>query len=233
MASAEEDAEQRHKDWLFGTLVVVFGAVWFSPDALLVKLASCSGFDIVLHRMTYFMVSTGVMGYSYALWSAGGSNSEALTMSKDAFVAMGWPFPALGVSIVYCPGIIGFVLSLNYTTAANALVLIGTSPLWSAVISTVVLQEPLRRVTLATLVVSVLCVVGIFIFDDRTEAAGAHPDQWIGDVMALCTSVGIATWFVSIRLGQRYNGGGVLPAAAAIQLRPHHRHLPALLRGAV
>jgi len=191
-------------NWLFGTVLVLFGAVWFSPDALLVKLTDCSALDTVLYRMSYFGLSACIGGYCYMLYERSGSHNEAVDGAIEAFVAMGWPFPALGVCAVYCPCIVFFVFALAYTTAANALVLIGLSPLWSAGISWLVLQEPLRRVTLATLLVSVACVVSMFLFDtDKDKVSGAS--SWKGDCMALGTSVGLACYFVGIRLGQRYN----------------------------
>ena len=145
-STSSSDKEVSTK-WVWGTTLVVFGTLWISPDSLLIKLASCSGADTLIWRMSYFGVTISLSGYIVALWHSNWVCTDAIRSVYQAMVAMGWPFPALLVTVVYIPTITFFVLALEQTSAANCLVIVGTSPLRSAIISCAVLKEPLRLVT--------------------------------------------------------------------------------------
>ena len=202
-ATADPTESQSRSEWLLGTAVMVFGVVWLTPDALLIKLAHSSGTCILFYRMLYFFWATIFASLCWALIQTG-SFWAGIHLLWQAFTDMGWPCPALSVCAVYCPTISCFVLALDMTSAANCMVLVGTSPLWSALFSVTVLDESLRWHTGVAILLAVGCVAGMFVFGDSSTD---DDTSWEGDLLALCCAVGLAAYFVAVRRGRDQNHG--------------------------
>jgi len=116
----------------FGTAISLLGVLWLSPDTLLVRLVSEGGATIwAIHfwRMLYFFSFTLV---AYAVTRRG-------TRLDNAFQAAGRVGILAGV--MWGGSSTCFTASLSQTKVANALVILSSTPLWTALLSWVVLKE--------------------------------------------------------------------------------------------
>ena len=104
----------------------------------------------------------------------------------------------LGTGVVYAATLTLFVLSTKLTTAANAIFLQATAPLYLLVLGPLVLSERFRARDLAFLLGVamglVLCVIG------RPLATTTAPDPATGNLLAVVCSI---TWALTL-LGLRY-----------------------------
>jgi drug/metabolite transporter (DMT)-like permease len=87
---------------------------------------------------------------------------------------------------------LGFVVATKLTTAANAIFLVYTAPLYVALLSPWVLHEPIRRGDWLTLLVAVLGL-GCFSVEQLTLAG------WVGNGCALASGVATAWLVVCLR----------------------------------
>ena len=116
------------------------------------------------------------------------------------------------VGVAYAATVILFVLANKQTTAANAIFLQSTAPLYVLLAGLVLLHERVRG---ADVVVMLVLVSGLaMIAFGPQEAVATAPRPWLGDVLALVSGV---TWAATL-LGLRWIGreeGGVDAAAGA------------------
>jgi DME family drug/metabolite transporter len=107
----------------------------------------------------------------------------------------------LGTGIVYAATLTLFVLSTKLTTAANAIFLQSTAPLYLLVLGPLVLSERFRARDLAFLVGVafglVLCVIG------RPIATTTAPDPATGNLLAVVCSIAWAFTLLGLRYLQR------------------------------
>lgn len=108
-----------------------------------------------------------------------------------------------------------FVVANTLTTAANAIFLQSTAPMWVALLSPVLLRERPRRSDLATLV-CIVAGMALFFIAPATSAATA-PEPRLGDLVALASGLSFALLLVGMRwLGRSAGGPGGNEACAAI-----------------
>ena len=117
----------------------------------------------------------------------------------------GWSWRVLLVSVVYATTMVLFVVSNKATTAANAIFLQSTAPLYILVLAPWLLKEHARRsdyFTMAALAVGLaLVVVGL------PPAAATAPNPVLGNVLALMSGVSWALTLMGLRwLGAREDG---------------------------
>ena len=112
----------------------------------------------------------------------------------------------LGTGVVYAATLTLFVLSTKLTTAANAIFLQATAPLYLLVLGPLVLSERFRSRDIGFLVAVAaglaLCVIG------TARPTTTAPDPAMGNLLAVVCSV---TWAGTL-LGLRYLQRGSLPA---------------------
>ena len=141
-------ADKRH---LHGTLIVVGGCLILGPDALLIKLTEeDSGLTTLFWRMLFF--GTTVLLFELGFHNLRACEKGRAILRLDGVKAYGRSFYAMGrysflVTAMYCPLITLFLLANKYTTAANALVIVASSPFFSALLSCIFLHEKLPLYT--------------------------------------------------------------------------------------
>lgn len=165
-----------------GILLVAFGALLFAPDSLMLRLIALDQWPTLFWR--------GLVGGS--------------AISVLLLVVYGRSFPsrvfALGWSgvafiVVFCATSFCFVFAVRETSVANTLFLMSTSPVFSALISWIVLRETLDRRTIRTII---LALFGTAIIA-YGGAKGDGPNSLIGDIAALGAAAMLATSFVIAR----------------------------------
>ncbi len=107
-----------------------------------------------------------------------------------------WPgFKVFLVSIAYAIMMIVYILAVTKTTAANAIFLQSSAPIWIMLMAPIFLKEPIR---MRDLVVLLICGSGIVLFflDDLTLK------QNTGNILALFSGVAYAIVMVGLRWGR-------------------------------
>jgi drug/metabolite transporter (DMT)-like permease len=126
----------------------------------------------------------------------------------------GWNLRTLPVSAAYAATLILFVLANRLTTSANAIFLQATAPLWVALLSPLLLREPIRRGDLLY-----MAAVGIgmsFFFVGADRAMATAPDPARGNVLALASGVTYALMLAGLRWLGRHgdHNAGIATVAA-------------------
>lgn len=119
----------------------------------------------------------------------------------------GWSWRVALVSVAYAATMVLFVTSNKATTAANAIFLQSTAPLYILVLAPWLLKEHVRRsdyLAMAALVVGlVLVVLGL------PPAAATAPNPVLGNGLALASGISWALTLMGLRwLGSRDGGEG-------------------------
>ena len=159
-------------------LQVLAAAILFSTGGAGIKAAAFSGLQVSTLR-------SGIAAIALALFFQG---------------RLKWSRHVLGVGLVYGATLTLFVLSTKLTTAANAIFLQSTAPLYLLLLSPWVLRERITRrdvFYLAGVVAGLaFCVAG------RTPATATAPNPALGNLLGvLCGMV-----WASTLLGLRYLG---------------------------
>ena len=174
---------------LRGLLLMVMAVLVLTPDALLISLIKSNTWTVVFWR--------GLL--------------SALTLSVALVVMHGrnvfrktWEIGAAGIvaGLLFGSSTISFVMSVRMTTAANALVIVASMPLFAAAFTWLFLRE---KVPLRTWMAALTGFGGIAILFSGSLGGGAL----IGDLLALVTASLMAGNFVLIR---RFNRINMIPA---------------------
>lgn len=122
----------------------------------------------------------------------------------------GWRGQALLAALPYAATLTLFGLSTKLTTAANAIFLQSTAPLWVAALAPWLLRERLRRRDLAFLAVMLLGLLTIVA--DPSAPAVTAPAPRRGDVLAAVSGL---TWALTL-IGLRWAAPETLPGATLV-----------------
>lgn len=153
--------------------------------------------------------SCGLTGFQVACFRSAVAAVTILVLMPEA--RRGWTWAAALVSLAYTACMTLFVLSTKLTTAANAIFLQATSPLYILLLGPWLLGEPVRRRDLALLAPLALGL-GLFFVGIDSPVATA-PDPVRGNVLAAGSGLAIALLVVGLRwLASRGRG----EAAAAV-----------------
>lgn len=155
-----------------------------------------------------------------ALFSTGGAAIKATTLDawqvasfRSGIAALavlllvpaarrGWSVRVALVSVVYAATMVLFVTANKTTTAANAIYLQATAPLYVLVLAPWLLREHARRadyLAMATIAVGLVLVLG-----GHPPAAATAPDPALGNVLGALSGV---SWALTL-LGLRWLGTG-------------------------
>ncbi len=160
-------------------LVLVAGVLW-SFQALIIRQIDVAGAWTVLFWRSMAMVPVLL---AFISWRVGGSPLPAIRNAGLAGI-LG------GIGLIAAMG--GAILAFQTTTVANAAFLLAASPFLAAILGRAILRE---RVTPQTWAAIGIALVGIFIMVREGLAAGA----WTGNVAALASALGFATFTVALR----------------------------------
>lgn len=158
------------------------------------------------------------------LFSTGGAVIKATTLSswqiagfRSMFAALvlaaifpkarrQWTRLTLLVAVAYAATLILFVSATKLTTAANAVFLQATAPLYLLLLGPWLLKERLHQRDIV-----VLLTIGIglsFFFVPQGDATSTSPDPFTGNVLAACSGLTWALTVAGLRAQERYVGGG-------------------------
>lgn len=199
-----QDADTRYG---FGIACVLASSLFTSTSGILVRLIEQAGaWQILFHRSAAFVVVLLL----FLAWRHGrGLGRAFLVIGRPGLVA------ALALTMAFTC----FILALLQTSVANAVFIVGTSPIAAALLAWVVLREPVNRRAWVAIAVAVL---GIGIMMGEGLAGGTVT----GSLLALCSCLSYATALVAFRIGRDVDMlpavclAGVLSALIAGALAP-------------
>ncbi len=152
-------------------LLVLVAAIIWSTGGLFIKATHLSGIAVSFGR-SFFAVIT------IALYT----RREGFGLNRVAALA----------SLLYAALLLLFVLATKQTTAANAIFLQYTAPVYVLVLEPLLYKEAFRRRDLITVAA---CVVGMSLF----FVGKLRPQDYSGNLMALASGVCFAFYFLLLR----------------------------------
>lgn len=170
-------------------LALLVAAVLFSTGGVAIKASSLDGAAVVCLR---------------SLLAA----ATLACVLPDA--RRGFGGRALLAALPYAATLTLFGIATKLTTAANAIFLQSTAPLWVAALAPWLLGERLRRRDLVFLAVMLVGLVTIVV--DPTGPPETAPAPRRGDVLAAASGL---TWALTL-IGLRWAGAGAMPGAALV-----------------
>ena len=112
-----------------------------------------------------------------------------------------WSLPVVLAGIVYAATLTLFVLSTKLTTAANAIFLQSTAPLYLLLLGPLLLSEHFKRRDVIYLLAVALGMLSCFM--GRPDATATAPDPGRGNLLALMCSITWALTLVALRYVER------------------------------
>jgi drug/metabolite transporter (DMT)-like permease len=157
-------------------LLIIATAVMFSTGGVAIKAAALNGWQIACFRSAV-------------------ASAALLLLIPEA--RRGWTWRMVPVSAAYAATLISFVIANRLTTAANAVFLQATAPLYVMLLAPLLLHEKLRRWDAAY----VLAVVGglAMFFVGREAAFATAPSPHEGNMIALASGVTYALMLLGLR----------------------------------
>lgn len=179
-----------------GLVLAFAGVVILSFDSLLVRLVDASAWDLLFWRGALLALTL------VTLQAATGRGSAPQAMPTP------WPLVVPG-SLAFAASMVFFVLSVDNTQVASTLVIVNTAPFFAAIIAFLFLKERIAPHTAVAIGIATVGIVLIFEYAPST-------DEIPGDVFALVSALGTASYLVVMRCMQGENGAGVLIIAGAV-----------------
>ena len=190
--------------YTFGVGLVVIGGVFLSLSGILLRnLESASGWQILFYRG---------LAFSFMLLLVLLLKYRGNTV--NAFKAIGKP--GLWAALVLGLGSVCYVFAILLTTVANAVFIIGASPLATAFVGWLVLGEKTSRFGIVAMLIS-LTGIGLMFADGLIEG------RWLGNVAALVVVASFVVFLLIVRSRQQIDmlpatclGGLVMAAVGGI-----------------
>jgi drug/metabolite transporter, DME family len=174
-------------------LMLVAAAALFSTGGAAIKAASLNGLQIASFR-------SGVAAVFLL---------AAIPESRRQ-----WRWPMAPVAACYAATLVAFVMANRLTTAANAIFLQSTAPLYVLLLGPLFLHERIRPRDVGFVAV-VLCGIACF-FVGAPAVAVTAPDPWRGNLFGLASGVTYAFTLAGLRLLARRDTGGAAIATVAL-----------------
>jgi len=174
-----------HSDHRKGLFLTFTAVLILSPDALLVRLIECDLWSLLFWRCLLTGGVTSlflVVRYRWRFW--------------HSFVATGRT--GLLSALVLCCGSLLFVSSLKQTAAANTLIILAATPVFSSLFSYLFLRE---KIALRTWLAILICFGGILLLFSGSLKSGLL----LGDLLALGATLMWAINLVILRRGRAVN----------------------------
>ncbi len=163
-----------------GVALVVIGSVFLSLSGILLRnVESASGWQILFYRGFAFSATIFVL--------------LLVRYKHDTFAAFKKTGrQGLWAATVFGLGSICYVFAILNTTVANALFIIGSSPLLAALVGWLVLGERTSRFGVIAMLVS-MCGIGCMFADGLLEG------RWLGNVAALMVVASFVIYLIIVR----------------------------------
>ncbi len=154
----------------------------------------------------------GFSGWQVAAFRSGMAAVALLLMLPAA--RRGWHRKQALVGLAYAATLILYVLANKLTTAANAIFLQSTAPLYMLVISPLLLKEAVRRRDLAFMAALAVGLGLFFVGSEPPRSTATNP--LLGNVLGACSAITWALTVAGLRWIARSEGlAGGSPAGAA------------------
>ena len=174
-----------------GLLLTALGVLIISPDTLLIRLADMDVWTLALWRSLLQAFGTaGLLACFYG------------RRTPEVFLAIGATGALL--AILFAANTLVFLIAVQNTKVANALVILATAPFFAAATSYLFLKEGVAPRTWAALLAA-LCGVAVIVWD------GLGQGTLFGDAMALVAAILLGSKFTIIRRRRAIN---MIPAMA-------------------
>ena len=169
----------------YGLMVTLCGVLIFVPDALVMRLIGGDMLALAFWR--------GVLAGSIFLLGN-------LILSPGSMPARGEWFDRKGLLIIglNAGGVLSWCSAMQYTSAANALLMLAIAPFLAAILSFFLLKERIDR---ATALAIALVFAGVLILASGSLGQG----RLLGDGFALMNAMTIAAYYVTLRTTERRN----------------------------
>ncbi len=203
--TAPEVSLSAGRERLRGVFFVVGAAIAWSAGGIGVKVIDAPGLSIAGFRSAFASLVLGAAFLHHARRTGVDLTHALRTLSRRPFV--------LGASASYALMLICYVVATKITTAANAVLLQYTGPIYVALLSWPLLRERLRAWDWLAVAG---CVAGMALFfRDQVSSSGR-----MGDLIAVVSSFGFAALPLFLRLEQRRLEKGTAREAALLGLAP-------------
>lgn len=198
---------------VYGFLITFAGVLVLCPDTLLIRLIQAQGaseWSIVFWRG--LLTGVGVLAF-YRIAEGDGWLKRLFTVDRWVMI----------VSLTLTVQGLAFILSLANTAVANTLIIVATSPMFTAIFAWAFLRE---RPPLRTWLTTGAAFAGMLVIFHHDVGSGSL----VGDLLALVTAAGLGVVFVVVRhrrtvnmipamsLGKIMSAIIVLPLAAPFQM---------------
>jgi drug/metabolite transporter (DMT)-like permease len=156
---------------------VVIAVLLWSSGGLLIKMTSVSGYEANLGRCFFAAITIAIL-----------TKFEALKANKFTFLA----------AIFYVGALSFFAVANKMTTAANAIFLQYTAPIYILILAPFILREKFKFADLITVAV---CLFGMALFfvDSAPIANLSAESQFIGNILGLCSGVCLGMYILLLR----------------------------------
>ncbi len=189
-AAPAADAHRPDAGYAFGVVLVALAGGFWSLGGILVRWIEAAGaWQIIFYRSLALALTLLLI---VAVRHRG--------RLAHAFAQAGWNGVLAGACL--SGGFIGYVLALYHTSVANAVFMLGTAPLFSAVLGRVFLGEQVRRQTWLAMALA-LAGIGVMVAGSLVVGTIA------GNLLALIAGVSFAGFNVLVRHGR---ANDMLPA---------------------
>ena len=152
-------------------LFVLAAAVLWSTGGLFIKWTSLSGLELSFGRSLLAAITVAIF-----------TRHEGFGLNRVTAVA----------SVLYAALLVLFVLATKQTTAANAIFLQYTAPVYLLILEPLIYKEKFRR---RDLIVVIACVIGMSLF----FVGKLRPQDFTGNLLALASGFCFACYFLLLR----------------------------------
>jgi drug/metabolite transporter (DMT)-like permease len=166
-----EPSHQNQSDGSSPLLLVLAAAVIWSTGGLFIKWVDLDGFELSFGRSLLAAITVAIF-----------TRREGFGLNRLTALA----------SVLYAALLLLFVLATKATTAANAIFLQYTAPLYVLILEPLIYKEKFRQRDLITVVV---CVAGMSLF----FVGKLRPEDVTGNILALASGLCFAAYFLLLR----------------------------------
>lgn len=154
-----------------GLIAIIIAALLWSTGGLFIKLISLDAFQLSFYRSIFSALTFAVL------------------FRKKVFVLN---FPVVLNGLFYAGILILFVMATKLTTAANAIFLQYTAPIYVLIFEPILLKTKLRRINVISVIVSFLGMTLFFVGE-------ISPSHFEGNLIALLSGICFAAFLLGIR----------------------------------
>ncbi len=170
---------------LKGLLLTISGVLIVSPDTLLIRLIAMDVFSTAAWRGLLQAVGLALVLVAFYR-----------SRTREAFLAIGWV--GVMLAVVFSLTSFAFITAVKYTSVANVLVILASTPFHAAILSRIFLGE---NVALHTWIAILIGLLGIAII----VSDGIRSGSMFGDLMALVSALMLAAKLTIVRSRRHIN----------------------------